>query len=78
MEREPDLGKNQGGKEEGQPFSQDGWPFVYGYRSCAGLKESGSAVLCVLWQKPETCWRLNEPRLNLDGATGGAPSLPRR
>jgi hypothetical protein len=32
----------------------------------------------VLWQKPETCWRLSAPRRNPGGATGGAPGLRRR
>jgi len=43
-------------KEEGQPFSQDGWPILrtlHRYRFVP--KTSGSAILCVLWQKPETC-----------------------
>jgi hypothetical protein len=35
-------------KEEGQPLSQDGWPFLlYGHRSYVFPKESGSAVLRV-------------------------------
>ena len=42
------------------------------------LKETGGAALCVLWQKPETHWRPNEPRLNLGGAKGDAPDPRRR
>ena len=67
-------------KEEGQPLSQDGWPLLL-LRSAEAViipKEAGWSALRVLWQKPETYWRLSEPRRNPGGATGGAQGPRRR
>jgi hypothetical protein len=68
-------------KEEGQPFSQGGWPLAFFtvHRTCTH-PEGGrlSSSVSVLWQKPKTLWWLNEPQLSPGDATGGAPDLLRR
>ena len=78
-EKETEKGRER--KDEGQPFSQGGWPLASFtvHRACAH-PEGGrlSCSVSVHWQKPGTLWQLNEPRLNPGDATGDAPDLRRR